>query len=290
MKIVKYIGGLGNQLFTYAFSLALQKRYNERIYSDLLYYGKHEFHNGFELQNVFDIKLYPVSVRDVWKLTWYIPNYYLDYHLHRFLPAGLHSYKESKDGAYNEKVFSYGNKSIFYFGFWQDYRYFHNFRNEIINSLKFKNPLNQKNTEIAKVISESEESVGIHIRRGDYINHPMYRGICTIDYYKYAILNITSKFDNPKFFIFSNDIDWCIKNIVPLLGSYHYTLIDWNKGKQSFVDMQLMTLCKALIIANSTFSWWGAYLNKRNPYVIAPRKWINNDWTFKFTPDKWVTI
>ena len=86
MKIVKYIGGLGNQMFIYSFQYLLQKHYGETIYADTLYYKDHKFHNGLELENIFDIKLTPANVRDILKLAYYIPNYYLDYHLRRYLP------------------------------------------------------------------------------------------------------------------------------------------------------------------------------------------------------------
>lgn len=290
MKIVKYIGGLGNQMFTFAFSLALEKRYKERIYSDLLYYGNHKFHNGFELQDVFDVKLHTVKACDLWKLTWYIPNYYIDYKLRQFIPSGPHSYKEAATGAYDEKVFSFGSKSMYYFGFWQDHRYFDAFKDDVANALTFKNPLAGKNAETATTISNSEVSVGIHIRRGDYVNHPKYKDICTLDYYKKAITKIKEHIDNPVYFIFSNDMEWCKENIAPMLDSSQIIFVDWNKGKQSYIDMQLMSLCKGLIIANSSFSWWGAYLNKRKPVVIAPRKWINNEWTFTFALKDWITI
>lgn len=102
---------------------------------------------------------------------------------------------------------------------------------------------------------------------GDYVNHPIHGGICTLEYYKKAIEIIRNNIAEPAFFIFSNDIDWC-RNNLPLESA---TYITGNNGGNSYKDMHLMSLCKHNIIANSSFSWCGAWLNSnQNKIVIAP--------------------
>ncbi len=124
---------------------------------------------------------------------------------------------------------------------------------------------------------------------GDYVNHPIHGGICTMDYYQQAIDIMKSKIVNPKFFIFSNDIEWCHSHLKLADAVY----ITGNKGENSYRDMQLMSMCKHNIIANSSFSWWGAWLNN-NPdkIVIAPAKWFNDPKinTRDLIPDDWIKI
>ena len=116
------------------------------------------------------------------------------------------------------------------------------------------------------------ESVGIHVRRGDYLNIPLYSGICDLPYYTRAIEYIKSKSKNPKFYIFSNDMEWCKINL-PVENA---VFVEANTGINSIFDMILLSSCKYNIIANSSFSWWGAWLNKNKKAVIAPTKWYNN--------------
>ena len=114
---------------------------------------------------------------------------------------------------------------------------------------------------------ESSNSVGIHIRRGDYLLSDNFRGICEVDYYKRAIDKILQDGEKHVFYLFSNDQKWCEEYILPLLGNYEIIFVTGNIGRDSCWDMFLMTHCKDLIIANSSFSWWGAFLNKRGGRV-----------------------
>lgn len=133
-------------------------------------------------------------------------------------------------------------------------------------------------------------SVSIHIRRGDYlseINQGLYGGICTEMYYAKAITYICNKIDQPSFFVFSNEIDW-VKNNVDIPNP---TYIDFNNGADSWQDMFLMSQCKHNIIANSSFSWWGAWLNRNtNKIVITPSRFINLEEDSDIIPDAWIRI
>lgn len=289
MKIVKYIGGLGNQMFDYAFTYLLGKTFEETIYADVQYYKDHKFHNGLELERVFDITLKRAKVWDIVKMAWYFPNYYIDYHLRRYLPNRKSQYYEPIGGVYSPETLKQV-KNRYYYGYWQDHKYYDDIRDELREVFRFKISLNEKNQKIMNDLLSSDGSVGIHIRRGDYLNHPVYKDICTYEYYAKAIAFIQEKIENPVFYIFSNDILWCKNNIEKLISGCKVVYVDWNKGEDSYCDMQLLMACKTLIIANSSFSWWAAYLNARNPWVIAPKKWKNKRETFSYQLEDWTKI
>jgi hypothetical protein len=164
----------------------------------------------------------------------------------------------------------------YYSGYWISEEYFKEVENEVRDSFKFKGKLVHKNKDVAERIYNCN-SVSIHIRRGDYLetdmNRKIYGNICTLNYYEKAIAKIHQKVENPSFFIFSNDIDWCRENLEVINAEY----IDWNTGDDSFRDMQLMSLCKSNILANSTFSWWGAWLNvNKEKNVLVPSRFFND--------------
>jgi hypothetical protein len=117
-------------------------------------------------------------------------------------------------------------------------------------------------------------SVFVHVRRGDYFSpayNERFEGCCSIDYYINSIQYIKEQISNPEFFVFSDDIQWAKENL-PLEKS---TFVDWNKGENSPFDMFLMSNCKMAIMANSTFSFWGAKLGVPKTIVTYPKKWIN---------------
>lgn len=289
MKIVKYIGGLGNQMFGYAFTYLLHKTFGETIYADVQYYKDHKFHNGLEIERIFDVTLHKAKVMDIIKMAWYFPNYYIDYHLRRYLPNRKNQYYEPTGGVYTPETLKLV-KDRYYYGYWQDHKYYDDIRDDLRGIFRFKIPLTGRNKEIMDNLLNSDGSVGIHIRRGDYLNHPVYKDICTYDYSAKAIALIREKIEMPTFYIFSNDISWCKDNIEKLLADCKVVYVDWNKGDDSYCDMQLMMACKTLVIANSSFSWWAAYLNARKPWIIAPCKWKNKRETFRYQLDDWTKI
>ena len=137
-------------------------------------------------------------------------------------------------------------------------------------------------------------AVSLHVRRGDYISpdgtQTLLGGICTKEYYQTAIELIKQRVGKLFFAVFSDDVNWAREN----LHLPEYTLfVDWHSGKNSFRDMQLMSLCSHHIIANSSFSWWGAWLgNNPEKIVIAPKKWMNvddpqNDYR---CPESWIRL
>ena len=172
-------------------------------------------------------------------------------------------------------------KQTIFDGYWHNQAFY-------VQDLKFKKlNLNMKNAKVFDLITKTN-SVSIHVRRGDYLapnNLEIFGGICTLEYYKQAIEEIKKRLSNPKFFIFSNDIEWCEENFKELQPTY----ISWNAGNDSIYDMYLMSCCKANIIANSSFSYWGARLGTNN-IVVYPNKWFNNQPTPDIFDESWISI
>lgn len=163
-------------------------------------------------------------------------------------------------------------KNMIILGCPQSEKYFINIKENIKKLYRFPEIMDEKNKNIANKIKYSN-SISLHIRRGDYLKEKGLGNLAPLFYYKAAIKYILKEVKNPVFFIFSNDIKWCKEN---LKLDYPIYYINWNKGTKSFRDMQLMSLCKHNIIPNSTFSWWGAWLNDNpNKIVIAPERWFN---------------
>jgi len=265
MKIILFTPGLGNQIFQYFFCLYLKDKYPK----DTVYgcYDKAVLndHNGLEVQNVFDIELPPSS---------------LFTHLIMRLTRALYKRTKWKCLGSHDEPFK---DTYYYEGYWHDKELFEKY----VLTLRFKEyPISQDNLKVLDNI-ESKKSVFIHIRRGDYLDPSRsedFAHSCPISYYERGIQYAHTKFSDPYFFVFSDDIFWAKENI----KVENVTYIDWNKGKNSFWDMYLMSRCKAGIIANSSFSFWGAMLGNPKQFVVKPKKWIG-DWVPQIFPDSWIT-
>jgi Glycosyl transferase family 11 len=162
---------------------------------------------------------------------------------------------------------------IYLDGYWQSEQYFAQYADKIREDFTFKLQLSNQNAVITKQISQ-ENSVSLHVRRGDYVTNSKnaFIGVCSLDYYQTAVEQIKMQVDKPVFFIFSDDINWVKDN---LSLDDKAVLISHNLGSESYNDMRLMSLCSHNIIANSSFSWWGAWLNANpNKIVIAPKQWF----------------
>lgn len=266
MKIVHFSSGLGNQVFFYLFSKYLEEHYpKHKIYG---YYNQRwlKKHNGLEVDKVFDITL---PGHTFWSDT-------VAWFCRKLNGIGIPGLKTT-DNRFSEKA-------IYFDGYYQDKKYFADY----YKCLKYRDfELDEDNAKILKAVL-STNSVALHIRRGDYLQPqfvPIFGGICTDEYYKKAIDIAENRIDNIHYFVFSNDIEWVKKNL-PLSNA---TYVTSNKGKNSYLDMFLMSHCTACILANSSFSFWGALLNKRTPLVIYPAKW-NNEKTPDLFPDEWIGL
>jgi hypothetical protein len=177
-------------------------------------------------------------------------------------------------------------------GYWQSEKYFQTHASLVRADLTFKPPLTDRNAELAEQIARVN-AVSLHIRRGDYAgNHRMLskHGVCPLSYYQEAIQYIAGRVSAPYYFVFSDDMDWVRAN---LNISHPFCCVAHNRDRESYNDMRLMSLCRHNIIANSSFSWWGAWLNpSTTKIVIAPKRWFNAypaD-TGDLFPEGWVTL
>ena len=275
--IVAIQGGLGNQMFQYAFALSL-KQQGKQVLLDTSFYNENKNeHNGYELEGIFNIdeqystaaQIKPYKDRRR-SLSARIGKHVLQKYLVKYYEPSLHEMF-----TYAPNHFVYDLEDIYLSGFWQSQKFFTSAKEHVIKAFNLNHlRLSSQNKNVAQHISKSN-SIGIHVRRGDYIGHPLLGEICTKDYYRNAIEKIQLLIENPVFFVFSNDITWCkeelnIKNEV--------TFIDWNIGKESIFDLYLMSHCKHNIIANSSFSWWAAYLNLNlNKIICAPDIWFKDN-------------
>lgn len=258
MNIV-LLGGLGNQMFQYALALVIRAKGFE-CGIDTSLYKITKMHNGYELETAFGIK----EKRKESLLHRFILRLLVRFQIQPFIVT------DKKDIRTSWNLPSYA----YLYGYWQAESYFKQNKSLIKEAFQFKN-IDKKNSLIADRMLNTE-SVSLHIRRGDYLLVEQYCGICTEEYYQNAIAYIRKKISNPCFYVFSNDMHWS-KNF---LKQYDIsaTYIEHNQECESYKDMYLMSCCRHNIIANSTFSWWGAWLNSNtNKMVLVPSLWIHGD-------------
>lgn len=293
MKIIKIYGGLGNQMFQYALAMAIKNEFpNEKLALDISSFKGTTAHNGFELFDVFNVSIREIaSIRQILKLTVYSSSDYRQRLYRKFLPRRKTEIIESHCFQYVEDVFAPGEG--YYDGYWQCSCYFEKYRNLLQREFSLRNELDIRNKRMYdKIISESN-SVGIHVRRGDYLNNSLYTGTCSMDYYAKAVSKAREVVCGPlNIYVFSNDIKWSLENLQNLFHvGDNVNYIDWNTGPSSYKDMKLMSACRINIIANSSFSWWAAYLNSReNNAVIAPYKWVNAPMEMPIQCADWILL
>ncbi len=290
--ICNVIGGLGNQMFQYAAALELATVRGQSLYLDLSDFSGYRLHNGFELSRVFEGEF---ALAEEWQL-----RQILGWRGIRFIRKVL---KRPQLAALRSSPFVVephfhfmpeffdSPDNCYLVGYWQSERYFKVIEDIIRRVFAFKTSLSARNQELADEIA-SCNAVSLHIRRGDYANNAKTNathGLCSLDYYKAAVHYISTRVKQPVFFIFSDDIAW-VKDNLKMDFPCHY--VDHNVDAESHNDMRLMSLCQHHIIANSSFSWWGAWLNPRvEKIVVAPRKWFaNGTKTEDLFPQGWVTL
>lgn len=277
MLIVRVLGGLGNQMFQCAMGVAISTMHNYDLRFDLEWFSKTNAHQGYELKRVFGIQVPEASGKDIWKVLGWRGHPCLRVHMGRNALRILRPLNFiSQPVTYSDSFFQSLPDNVYLNGYWQSEKYFSNIEDVLLKNLKFKPHLTSCNQKIADEISSSE-SVSIHIRRGDYISNFHYNkvhGVNLEKYYNNAIIKISELVRVDKFYVFSDDPGWVHKNIN---FSFPWKCVDHNREAESYNDMRLMSMCKHNIIANSSFSWWGGWLNK-NPHkiVIAPAQWFNN--------------
>lgn len=270
MKIVKIHAGLGNQMFQYALVLAL-KKYGHKVKIDSSEFEVYNVHNGYELGRAFNIHLPQISKHE--QKLFYPQRQRVGYRILRFLLGTNNSfYIEYPELSFNEAKLR-KPKSEYLSGYWQHHKYVDLIEKELREDFKFPSFQDEINISLARKLTEAHNTISIHIRRGDYLDHPTLSGISDKAYYEKAVQYMMQQVENPLFVFFSNDIPWCKENF----NLSNAVFVDWNTAENSFRDMQLMSLCDHHIISNSSFSWWGAWLNTNSEkMVVAPKMWIRN--------------
>lgn len=287
MKLITLSGGLGNQMFQYAFYLALRNGdshvylYKNKIFS----YGEH---NGYELQRLFNVD---TKDKGRWLTDMLLHPAFNILVRHLLFPVKIRERCLYDFAAYGHKVFRSPFYGIRLVGYWQSERYFENVKAEVRRIFTFPlQKMNEKTAALLPILS-SQASVSIHIRRKDYLSASsigMYGNVCDADYYRRAILYVRQKEPQARFYVFSDDLDWVHENVP---SADNAVIVNWNRGEDSWQDMALMSKCRYNIIANSSFSWWGAWLNDSDgKMVVAPKTWIRNGTAPDVTPDSWIRL
>lgn len=267
MIISNLTGGLGNQMFQYAFGcyLAIKNKTDLKLhFTNALFNTQYKYALG-----VFNIRAEIANDKDLKKLNIFKNQtinrilYLIDERLH--IQLNKHIVTQKLPYKFEFQYFKIKD-NCYVQGFWQDIRYFNEIEDILRKSFTFKIALDKKNKEIVNIINKTN-SISIHVRRGDYVNNVVNHKaiVLGVDYYKKKIDIIENKVKKPVYFVFSNDIEWCKQNLRIKRETY---FINHNKGNDSYRDIQLMSLCKHNIIANSTFSWWGGWLNQNKQKIL----------------------
>lgn len=292
MIISSIIGGLGNQMFQYAAGRALSLRLSVPLRLDVSGFAGYGLHQGFELSRVFTCNpeiATEEEVRDLlgWRASWLARRILIRSNLAMLHGTRLvvephfHYWPSIREVSHN----------AYLAGYWQSEKYFSDVSGTIRADFTFRHPLSNQNADLAGRIGQAM-AVSLHVRRGDYLSDPKTNaahGLCSLEYYRAAVLHIAEHVERPEFFVFSDDIAWAKAN---LEIDFPCRYVDHNQRMESYNDMRLMSLCKHHIIANSSFSWWGAWLNPRqDKIVIAPRRWfVNANNVEDLFPAGWVTL
>lgn len=286
--IIRISGGIGNQMFQYAFKKQMDYISNSKNTIDIRFYNGNNIHNGYELNKVFNIddetydgiikapsEVHPIIYRVLYRLG------------KRFYVTKKYAMEVLID--YYEKFNNFSGEKFYLDGYWQSEEYFKDVENEVRNAFEFPCFNETSNIELNEKI-RYENAVALHVRRGDFLENSKFVCLGKTDYYQQAIRYIYKEVSSPLFIVLSDDIEWCKKNLDLKENSI---FVDWNKAEKSFRDMQIMSICKHCIIANSSFSWWGAWLN-RNPekIIIAPYKFYKGSARNEsyLIPKEWIKI
>ncbi|GAA6244107.1 hypothetical protein F030043B2_31490 [Bacteroides fragilis] len=281
ISIVQLYGGLGNQMFGYAFYLYIRhiSTQERKLLIDPAPCKRYGNHNGYELPSIFSKICQDIHISDETKNN--------IRKLRKGTSLSIEEVRASMPQSFKEKK----QPIIFYSGCWQCVTYVETVKDEIKKDFIFdESKLNEPSAQMLRIIRRSN-SVSVHIRRNDYLignNEFLYGGICTKSYYEKAISQMyTLLKDEPIFIYFTDDPEWVRSNFA-LDKSY---LVDWNKNKDNWQDMYLMSACRHHIIANSSFSWWAAWLGGfPEKKVIAPSTWLNGMQTPDILPTEWIKI
>lgn len=292
MIIVQVIGGLGNQMFQYAFGKRLAEglqvplklditpfeSYERRQYSLWALNIDEQLATGGEIDRARRGRLPRVRAQ----LHRVFPSVALEsprlvrQRTFGFDPAML----DVPDGSYLE-------------GCWQSEKYFDASAERLRVEFSLRTPLAGQDAAVARWMQDGD-AVSVHVRRGDYVSDPVtasVHGVCDESYYARCVAYLVNRLEDPRFFVFSDEPDWARENLRMPLAT---TVVDHNAAARDFEDLRLMSLCRHHIIANSSFSWWGAWLGA-NPSktVLMPRRWFldrDPEYAADIRPPGWIAL
>jgi hypothetical protein len=289
MVVVEIVGGIGNQMFQYAMAYALSKRLGVTMKLDLSTFEYYDLHK-YGL-NVLNISCSVAGPEEIFYVK-HAPQGIKERILKKFFSKKFNNIYIEKNLLFDKKITKIkGN--YYLMGYFQCEKYFSEYGDSIRNEFRISINPNSANLSISEDINANLNSVSLHIRRGDYLHNPnanKIHGVLNFNYYHQAISYLESQLENLKIYVFSDDIEWVKENLV--LG-HPVIYVDINNSDTNYEDLRLMSLCKHNIIANSSFSWWGAWLNNNpNKIVIAPKQWfadpIKNGEAKDIVPENWI--
>ncbi len=256
-------------MFQYAFAKALEYKGNN-VKIDISEYDNYKLHGGYQLDS-YNIDLRKSTKEENAR---YVHKNFISFFL---MNLGFNFSKKIKEKnlLFDKTLLSLDNDQ-YVEGYFQSEKYFIDIRDIIINQFILKIDLSNYSKSILKLIKTAKNSCSVHVRRGDFMNeiNQKIHGSCNLEYYISAIQKIQKIYKKTKFFMFSDDINWCKKN----LNLESVIMISSKEKRIPHEDIHLMSLCNHNIISNSTFGWWGAWLNQNKiKKVIAPNRWFLDD-------------
>jgi hypothetical protein len=269
------MGGLGNQMFQYAAAKSLAINRKTPLKIDLSFLLENHLAQEFTYRkyelNKFALNIEPIGKNELDKFLGKTKSSGLSHKLKNLINPYI-IYEESNLD-FDPSVLNLSSNT-YLDGYFQSEKYFFNISDQIKIDFAFVGTLNGNNIKAIQKIKTSN-SIAVHVRRSDYITNlssSHFHGVCPLEYYENAINYLKQKLEFPLFFFFSDDMEWTRENFKNLDNK---VFVDINNSEAGYDDLRLISHCKHQIIANSSFSWWGAWLND-NPrkIVIAPKKWF----------------
>lgn len=290
MIIVNVCGGLGNQLFQYAIGRRIALARGVELVLDTSWYRRLHRRRSVTARQ-FELGDFHVSARETrpeearkarnsthrfWRHFPLIPRYDVVREVSkRFQPDVF----QAKDGTY-------------LLGFWQCPRYFEDIRTVLMEDLAIRVPLSREEKLTEDRIIESQNAVAVHVRRGDYVtlaSAAKFHGTCGVEYYQNAVTEMEQRLGRPNYFVFSDDMEWARNNLSFMRDA---CFVAGEEGRPSCVGIHLMASCKHNVIANSSYSWWGAWLGRElDRIVIAPKHWsFGGPQSAEVLPASWIAL
>lgn len=264
MIISKIQGGLGNQMFQWAFARKMSIEYGLELFLDLSFF-ENQYFNG--VQRNFELDKFGFPIKKTQEL--------------KISDLRNMKFRTIPDKFEYIEIFLDPNENYYFDGYWQSEKYFKDFSDEIISN--FSVPIESKKY-ISSLYPDLDQTLSIHVRRSDYLLSNGYHPIQDIKYYDSALEKLGVE---RKILVFSDDLDWCKSNL-------KYPRIGFCDHPSDLVQLWIMSMCHSNIIANSSFSWWAAWLNQNpNKQVIAPKNWFGpktNLSSKDIIPDGWIII